>query len=153
MYEVSATRDWDWDKRAIVKRKPPFQRFNLVDTQASGYWSARTEAQNGTKWPTMIFGYCEDKWVGCLSFLKKAQTFRLPYIDVIAILSARKAKSRAQLTTMRTTVAYSRTKHCFMLDYHSIANAFHMTEDIDWNTKTPNHCNEIIRTVFYITCL
>ena len=23
----------------------------------------------------------------------------------------------------------------------------HMTEDIDWNTKTPNHCNEIIRTV------
>ena len=45
------------------------------------------------------------------------------FIDVIAILSARKAKSRAQLTTMRTTVAYTRTKHCFMLDYHSIANA------------------------------
>jgi hypothetical protein len=44
-------------------------------------------------------------------------------IDVIAILSARKAKSRAQLTTMRTTVAYTRTKHCFMLDYHSIGNA------------------------------
>ena len=37
-------------------------------------------------------------------------------IDVIAILSARKAKSRAQLTAMRTTVAYTRTKHCFMLD-------------------------------------
>ena len=46
-------------------------------------------------------------------------------IDLIAIVSARKAKSRAQLTTMRTTVAYTRTKHCFMLDYHSIANAFH----------------------------
>ena len=46
-------------------------------------------------------------------------------IDLIANVRARKAKSRAQLTTMRTTVAYSRTKHCFMLDYHSIANAFH----------------------------
>ena len=30
-------------------------------------------------------------------------------MDVIAILSARKAKSRAQLTAMRTTVAYTRT--------------------------------------------
>ena len=50
---------------------------------------------------------------------------RIYRIDLIAIVRARKAKSRAQLTTMRTTVAYSRTKHCFMLDYHSIANAFH----------------------------
>ncbi len=34
-------------------------------------------------------------------------------IDLIAIVSARKAKSRAQLTTMRTTVAYRGTKLFF----------------------------------------
>jgi hypothetical protein len=37
-------------------------------------------------------------------------------IDVIAILSARKAKSRTQLTAMRTTVAYRGTKLFFLLD-------------------------------------
>ncbi len=34
-------------------------------------------------------------------------------IDLIAIVPARKAKSRAQLTTMRTTVAYRGTKLFF----------------------------------------
>ena len=38
------------------------------------------------------------------------------YIDLIAIVSARKAKRRAQLTTMRTTVAYRGTKLFFWLD-------------------------------------
>ena len=38
------------------------------------------------------------------------------YIDLIAIVSARKAKSRAKLTTMRTTVAYRGTKLFFLLD-------------------------------------
>ena len=37
-------------------------------------------------------------------------------IDLIAIVSARKAKSRAKLTTMRTTVAYRGTKLFFLLD-------------------------------------
>ncbi len=37
-------------------------------------------------------------------------------IDLIAIVPARKAKSRAQLTTMRTTVAYRGTKLFFLLD-------------------------------------
>jgi hypothetical protein len=62
----------------------------------------------------------EALWRAMKSFIVNSKR-----IDVIAILSARKAKSRVQLTTMRTTVAYTRTKHCFMLDYHSIANAFH----------------------------
>jgi hypothetical protein len=51
---------------------------------------------------------------------------RAQHIDLIAVISARKAKSRAQLTPMRTTVAYSRTKHCFFLDYslnHHTMNA------------------------------
>ena len=40
---------------------------------------------------------------------------RIGCIDLIAIVSARKAKSRAQLTTMRTTVAYRGTKLFFCL--------------------------------------
>jgi hypothetical protein len=35
------------------------------------------------------------------------------------------AKSRAQLTPMRTTVAYSRTKNCFMLDYSHSPHYYH----------------------------
>jgi len=35
-------------------------------------------------------------------------------IDLIVVLSTRKAKSRAQLTAMRTTVAYRGTKHFFL---------------------------------------
>ncbi|EFX75280.1 hypothetical protein DAPPUDRAFT_323581 [Daphnia pulex] len=35
------------------------------------------------------------------------------------------AKSRAQLTPMRTTVAYSRTKNCFMLDYSHCPHHYH----------------------------
>ena len=45
-------------------------------------------------------------------------------IDLIAIVPARKAKSRAQLTTMRTPVAYRGTKLFFLLDagyiYHTL---------------------------------
>ena len=52
-------------------------------------------------------------------------------IDLIAIVSARKAKSRAQLTPMSTTVAYSGTKHCFMLDCYLIENAL-----FGWSTAT-----------------
>ena len=53
-----------------------------------------------------------------IKLIDRAQT-----IDLIAVISARNAKSRAQLTPMRTPVAYRGTKHCFMLDYYLIANA------------------------------
>ncbi len=47
------------------------------------------------------------------------------HIDLIAVSSARKAKSRAQFTSMRTTVAYTQTKHCFLLDYSLLHHTNH----------------------------
>ena len=51
--------------------------------------------------------------IGCPR--KARKKIKLKYIDLIVVISARKSKSRAQLTPMRTTVAYGGTKHCFML--------------------------------------
>ena len=42
------------------------------------------------------------------------------YIDIIAVLSTRKVKSRAQLTPMRTTVAYTRNKIGLCLTYNVV---------------------------------
>ena len=49
-------------------------------------------------------------------------------IDLIAIVPARKAKSRAQLTTMRTTVAYRGTKLFFLLDASYISPYFNIKQ-------------------------
>ncbi len=59
-------------------------------------------------------------------FLKSCFRFYLHirHIDLIAIKSTRKAKSRAQLTPMRTTVACSRNQKILMLDYFLVTNAF-----------------------------
>ena len=67
---------------------------------------------------------CQLFWgKGCTTFSKCGSEHgvanrSIGSIDVITVLSARRAKSRAQFTPMRTTVAYIRTKHCFMLDYY-----------------------------------
>ena len=53
------------------------------------------------------------------------------HIDLIEVISARKAKSRAQLSPMRITVANGGTKHCFLLDSWYAPNSL-----FGWYTPT-----------------
>ena len=61
-------------------------------------------------------------------FLSFRRCFRI--IDLIAIVPARKAKSRAQLTTMRTTMAYRGTKLFFLLDARYIHHTLTLSRRI-----------------------
>ncbi len=58
------------------------------------------------------------------NYIKFFNLFKLLYfrpVDLIVVISARKAKSRAQLTPMRTTVAYRGTKCIVRFVYtHSV---------------------------------